>query len=248
MKKSYKEAAKEVLLNHSKGLHISEIAEKCYHLYSDKDIESIKLAINQAILNDIKKGKLSEFMRIKQKSGRYKKGYFKLKRRKKKSHTRIAEKIRPTSYEEIEIKDLYKGKAGEFAVLSELMFNGFNAGLMAIDEGIDVVAMKDNKKFHIQVKTRTYRTSISVQIKYNDYEKNRELDTYYIVVLRYKSTKEGRFQNEFFIFHPRDIEVIFFDEIRTKQDLKLLIKIESGKFLLKGLNISHHLNNFDIIK
>ncbi|MCY4161439.1 MAG: HTH domain-containing protein [Flavobacteriaceae bacterium] len=47
----------------------------------------------------------------------------------------------------------YIGKAGEFYVASELLFRGYNASIMSLDEGMDIIALKNNKLFSIQVKT-----------------------------------------------------------------------------------------------
>ncbi len=47
----------------------------------------------------------------------------------------------------------YIGKAGEFYVASELLFRGYNANIMSLDEGIDIIALKNNRLFSIQIKT-----------------------------------------------------------------------------------------------
>lgn len=46
--------------------------------------------------------------------------------------------------------------------MSELLFFGFNASAMTVDDGIDVVANKGDSYFHIQVKT----ANASAQLKY----------------------------------------------------------------------------------
>ena len=56
--------------------------------------------------------------------------------------------------EEKEVEGGYIGKAGEHAVLSELLFLGYNAALMSVDVGVDIVATKNNEIYNIQVKTR----------------------------------------------------------------------------------------------
>ena len=52
-----------------------------------------------------------------------------------------------------QINTQYVGKAGEMAVFSELLFYGYNASIMSVDDGIDLVATKDGRFFFIQVKT-----------------------------------------------------------------------------------------------
>jgi hypothetical protein len=51
----------------------------------------------------------------------------------------------------------YIGKAGEHAVCSALLLRGFNASIMSVDEGMDIVATKDDQLYELQVKTaKTY--------------------------------------------------------------------------------------------
>lgn len=47
----------------------------------------------------------------------------------------------------------YIGKAGEHFVASELLFSGYNASIMSVDVGMDVIATKENQLFSLQVKT-----------------------------------------------------------------------------------------------
>lgn len=44
-------------------------------------------------------------------------------------------------------------KAWELAVCSELLMRWRNANILFVDDGIDIVALKNKKKYHIQVKT-----------------------------------------------------------------------------------------------
>ncbi len=45
---------------------------------------------------------------------------------------------------------------------SEMLFRGFNASIMSVDTGLDIIATKDNKLFGVQVKTSNLN-------KYNTY-------------------------------------------------------------------------------
>lgn len=64
----------------------------------------------------------------------------------------------------------YIGAAGEMAVISELLFRGYNANRMIVDEGVDVVAVKDDLYYYVQVKT----TSINEQGRMLHQEKYRD--------------------------------------------------------------------------
>lgn len=55
--------------------------------------------------------------------------------------------------ESINVPKAYLGKAGEYLTAGKLLLNGFNVFAGAVDDGIDIVASKDNKFYKIQVKT-----------------------------------------------------------------------------------------------
>ena len=48
---------------------------------------------------------------------------------------------------------LFNGRAGEYSVISELLFYGFDACMTNVDAETDVFAVKDGKCFFLQVKT-----------------------------------------------------------------------------------------------
>lgn len=85
------------------------------------------------------------------------------------------------------------GKAGEYAVMSELLFRGFNANNMSVDDGIDIIASKDNNFYFIQVKTVTLkpnRTAIA-QIKLKNFDKFINQQIRYVIAV--KCDREIRF-------------------------------------------------------
>ncbi|MGL1922599.1 MAG: hypothetical protein OCD03_16400 [Hyphomicrobiales bacterium] len=73
-------------------------------------------------------------------------------------------------------------KVAEYAVINELLFREFNAAPVAV--GMDIIAHKDNKTFHIQVKTsiRSNSGKHAATIKQTKFA--HADDIYYIVVLR----------------------------------------------------------------
>lgn len=147
----------------------------------------------------------------------------------------------------------YIGTAGEMAVISELMFNGYNANRMMIDEGIDIVASKNNKYTYIQVKTTNVKDGrVSCQINDNRFEQYIGSDLRYIVVARYND--KGVNRNMFFVFTQHDIDKGVHDRYIKRGEEKISIKIKfhdrSGEPILydeKENNASYHLNNFSLI-
>lgn len=111
-----------------------------------------------------------------------------------------------------EIDKLFKGAAGETAVISELLFREFNANRMMVDKGIDIVATKDNVYRYIQVKTSNVKNDgrVSWQIKQERFDAYVVNQLRYILVARYeerfKYKNEPIIRNMFFVLTSNDID------------------------------------------
>ena len=116
----------------------------------------------------------------------------------------------------------YIGKGGEYAVMSELLLRGYNATSMTVDEGIDIVASKDNIFNYIQVKTTRLddKGVARVQIKRSSYNNNLSHQLWYVVVIR---CGIGSFK--YFVFKQSDIEQFKFNKVIPNSDDVLSIKI-----------------------
>jgi len=93
--------------------------------------------------------------------------------------------------EEKEVEGGYIGKAGEHAVLSELLFRGYDAALMAVDIGVDILATKNSETFHLQVKTRNIsqrHDAFHFNVRIAAFERHQTGKTFYIFILREKRT------------------------------------------------------------
>lgn len=148
---------------------------------------------------------------------------------------------------------VYIGTAGETAVISELMFNGFNANRMMIDEGIDIVATKNNVYRYIQVKTTYVENGrIYCQIDQDRYDMHVQSQLRYVIVARYND--KGLDKNMFFIFNSQDIDRGIYGRY-IKQGMNCVsIKIkfhpQSGAPYLydeKECDASYHMNNFKLV-
>jgi len=248
---------KEILAEkkNRQGLHYSEIAEQI-SIYPDfKGIEISKLSsqVHHLITGDIKRnGRKSQFKNVAGKKGRVRNGFYKIKVQRRSEKEKIVSsigKIRP--FEHAPVNTSYTGKAGEFAVISELLFNGFNAGTIAVDDGIDVVAMKDNDLFYIQVKTTvlTPGRNISVSIKYASFTKYEKNKTFYIIVIRHK-VRTGQVVNDLIILSNQDIKDLLAKKVLSinKENIPLIFSIEADKIILNGKeNVSHYVNEFSRI-
>ena len=141
----YQELAEDVLKDHQHGLHVNEIATIIFNKQPNlaNNLEELSKKLGASLASAVKT-KSPHFIRP-TKNGKPKKGWYRLKQEKGPSLA-IAGGEKGLSTQNI-------GKGGEHAVISELLFSGFNAGIMAIDDGIDVVALKKSTLFQFQVKT-----------------------------------------------------------------------------------------------
>lgn len=146
----------------------------------------------------------------------------------------------------------YIGIAGETAVMSELMFHGYNANRMMIDEGVDIIAVKNNLYFYIQVKTTIIKNGrIYCQIPRNRFDQYISNQIRYIIVARYKD--KGKERNMFFMFNSQDIEKGTYGRYIKQSEESINIKIKfnekSGCPYLydeKESDVSWHMNNFKL--
>jgi len=240
------EMALEILSDNPKGLHVDEIAlhilEKYQNLQLNADELSSKLS-NKLSYEFKKKGKESRFTKIKNRTGGYKRGIYKSKTKRKLT-------VNPVAIEKpVTPSTNFTGRAGEHAVLSELLFRGFNSAIMTVDEGIDLVASKDNKYFHIQVKTSLESASgFSFGIKRHIFDNNDVSSTFYVLLCR--RYMNSHFQSDFVVLTSSVVSNFISSKvINDKTSLSLRIKIQDGKFILNNSeDVSHHVNRFDQIK
>lgn len=168
----------DLLAEQNSAMHVDEIAEKMLH--SDADTSEIKV-MSKKIAGTLGAHVRSANSRVIKatRDGRTKGVY-----RVRKARVKAPDLPFP------DVSDLttnYIGMAGEYAVMSELLFWGFNVSLMAVDEGIDVIASRNNKYFHIQVKTtgrRNPQGAFSFGIERKKFERNNAAHTFYILVMR----------------------------------------------------------------
>lgn len=223
-----------------KTFHVNELAEITLDMGmmpSGFDQVSIAKKFSYVLSNNVK-SKSASFSKVKNKKGGLRRGVYKIKPQKALQLTPV---IAP------KVSTNYTGKAGEYAVLSELLFRGFNASVMTVDEGIDIVASKDSRYFHIQVKTSNYVEGKPFSTTIRSKSLQQGGDVFYIIVLRQPT--QIRFYNEFVIFPAQDIRRwIGQGIIKDTDNLSLRISIERQKFKLNNsFDITTHINDFDVI-
>lgn len=196
------QVARDILKNSGlKGLHVQSIAEIAVAQNKNMGltVEEFQKKVQVALSGNLKlKATKPSFMAVKQtkgpRKGKPKQGWYRLK----------VERASPVS-KTVYLPQAHKsfiGKAGEYAVMSELLFWGFNASIMTVDDGIDIVANKDNKFFHIQVKTATRQENgkYSFTINQTSFKRYDTTNVFYVFVLR-----DG-LKNEFIIIPSGQIK------------------------------------------
>lgn len=121
----------------------------------------------------------------------------------------------------------FTGKAGECAVMSELLFRGYNVNRMMVDGGVDLVAFHDGAYYFYQVKTVSLTNGIILaSIPIDNFDKNKGYASQmrYVIVARYKDS-ENTDKNHFFVFNHDDLEREMHDHCIKRGTQYISIKI-----------------------
>jgi len=244
----FRVAAIEILNEAKNPLHYKEITKRAIEKgILETDGATPDSSMNSQIITDIqKKGTASDFIKTAPST-------YNLNPKKEaiepKQHKKILEE------EEIEeakekIESGYTGKAGEHLICSELLFRGYNASIMSVDTGIDIIATKHNKLFSIQVKTANLNSFnyYNFDIRKTSFQKAHSGTVFYLFVLK------GKDENNFFFLPHVVVEQKVHEkailEINKGNTYRVNIKMRDGKIYLgsKEHEMSYYFNNWDIIK
>lgn len=243
------------------GLHVGIIVDQIYLLDAEIEEEKEKLQakVNTILLKEAGK-KMGVFAKVKNsKTGKPKKGYYRLvvrgtKQPMPKPIDNIfspGDYVQPTTSSNK--RNLFVGKAGECAVMSELLFREYNVNTFVVDDGVDIVATKNNEFFLIQVKTTEVQPNgrIYATIKSGRYAAYQGFKIVYFVVARCKIS--GIDTNVYFKFTNEDIAQFRFNRYisNTANDINIKIQInDNGEAMLyddsRSVNIEFWKNNFDL--
>ncbi|OGZ24046.1 MAG: hypothetical protein A3A08_01375 [Candidatus Nealsonbacteria bacterium RIFCSPLOWO2_01_FULL_41_9] len=245
---SFKDIAYQILKEAGKSLHSKEITKAALERgFKTKGKTPWKTMDAELVVDINSKGELSRF----KKAGP---SIFTLNDKK----VEIEEESKPDRIiEELELEEQkeieggYIGKAGEHAVLSELLFRGYNAALMSVDVGIDIVATKDNETFNIQIKTRNIsrkHEAFYFNLRIASFERHNAGRTFYIFILRENSKLD-------YLILPlhqieKSIEEEFIHIVGKGKLYRITIKKRGGKVYLGRQEnvVSYYMNRWDVIK
>lgn len=244
------------------GVHVSVIASKLLlsGVVSDNTEDEVKKRVNTICAQEFKKSSGVITKAINPKTKRPKLGCYKIKA------------IRPqrlpmpvdmqmasgnhvdTTVSKADNQNLFVGKAGECAVMSELLFRGYNVNSMLVDDGVDIVASKNNMFYLIQVKTSHIKDNSQVvfTIRPERFETFIGYNIRYIVVAR--GSLNNIETNIYFTFDNKDIQRYIAEGLVSKTNSGINIKIRidrtAGVPMIyhenKSADIKFYMNNFNL--
>jgi Holliday junction resolvase len=241
----FKTAAIIILSEVGSPLHYKEITR----LALEKGILETEGATPEATMNaeiviDIKKkGILSDFIKKARST-------YGLNPDKPKPETKPLDEEEKHHEEKLAVASGYIGKAGEHLVCSELLFRGFNASIMSVDTGVDIVATKDNRLYGIQVKTsrlNKFNTYV-FDVRKVSFERHGYGSTFYIFVL-YGETKPNYLLLPYFEVEKKVHEKAIL-EVGHGERYRINIKLRGPDVFLGNMDhqVNYYLNNWSIVK
>jgi hypothetical protein len=238
----------EVFQQQSGALHVDEIAKAILQKHPEMDASADVLSqkVSAVLASDVKKRKGdSLFAKPKNKTGGYRRGIYKL----KVSRQSVSRTVKVP--EQPKVTSQFTGKAGEFAVMSELLFYGFNASAMTVDDGIDLVASKNDSYFHIQVKTSNVSAASRYQFRVTkkSFGAKDASATFYVLVMRVN--EPTRNTCEYIVLPSSELRrLVEKSVVRDGEALMISVERERGnRFLLNGIeDVTWALNRFDTIR
>lgn len=237
------EIARAILEKEPKGLHVTEIIQRAVQdrYVALEEVEIFSRKVQSALAANVK---TKEPVFRKTRIGGRKKGCYGL----------ITKLIKP---QRIKLEPdnqqapgtNFFGKAGEYAVFSELLFRGYDASMMTVDDGVDVIALKDNRFFFLQIKTSKDTNGMFVyNIKKSAFDANLNGGTFYILAAR--RIIQQRHLCDYVILPSSYLNHLISKGIVTGLNgytLKLIIT-DAGQFILnKGEDVTTFVNRFSSI-
>lgn len=239
----FKEAAIKILRDSTEPLSTNEITKRAIEAgileTTGKTPEKSMAAV---ITVDIKlNGKGSTFIKSA-------KGLYLLNKQKSREDKAKKELAKITKLEKLESG--YTGRGGEYLVCSELLFRGFNASIMTVDDGIDIVATKEHVMYGVQVKTSNvnFAKSYIFDIRKASFEKHNTGNIFYVLVLKDEK------HSDFVILPTYEIERLIaqksISSINNHTKHRIVLRMKNGSVYITNEDrpLDHFLNNWELIK
>jgi hypothetical protein len=242
---SFKRAAVKVLRDAKEPLHYKEITKRALEeALIETSGATPERTMNTQLTSDMKRRKnKSAFIRVQPAVYALNPDYAE----EEQSEQEIKDEAAQESKEQISTQ--YIGKAGEHLVVSEPLFRGYNASIMNVDEGLDIVATKDDRLYNIQVKTANENkfNNYVFDLRISSFEKHNRNNTFYIFVLRGSDT---RFLVLPYLEVQKNVDQKNILVVNKGQRYRVNIKIRDGNLHLgkKENDMTYYLDKWESIK
>lgn len=242
---SFKRAAVKVLRDAKEPLHYKEITKRALEeALIETSGATPERTMNTQLTSDMKRRKKnSAFIRVQPAVYALNPDYTE----EKQTAEEIEDEVAQESKERISTQ--YIGKAGEHLVVSELLFRGYNASIMNVDEGLDIVATKGERLYNIQVKTANENkfNNYVFDLRISSFEKHNRNNTFYIFVLRGSDT---RFLVLPYLEVQKNVDQKNILVVNKGQRYRVNIKIRDGNLHLgkKENDMTYYLDKWESIK
>ena len=240
---NFRAAAIEVLKKSKEPLHFKEITRRALEMgILETSGATPDRSMGAQLFTSIKKfGKASEFIQTNPSTFALNPAW-----------KPLPKEVLSESIEETEekIEGGYTGKGGEHFICSELLFRGFNASIMSVDVGMDIVATKENDLFSIQVKTANLSdyNVYNFDVRKTSFERKSGGKTFYVFVLR------GKDKTNCLILPFSEMERKVSEKailpVGGRKKYRVVIKFKDNNVYLGSLKneMNYFLNKWDIIK
>lgn len=241
----FRNAAIIVLTEAGKPLHYREITRIALEKgILETEGATPEASMNSQIILDIKrKGNVSDFIKVSPST-------YALNPNKPEEKESKEMEEEAQEEEKLAVDGSYIGKGGEHLVCSELLFRGFNASIMSVDTGLDIVATRDNRLYGIQVKTsrlNKFNTYV-FDVRKVSLERHNTGSVYYIFVLH--SEKKTNFLLLPYYEMEKKVHEKAILEVGHGARYRINIKLRENNVYLGNMDhkMNYFLNNWDLIK
>lgn len=142
-------------------------------------------------------------------------------------------------------KGRFYGEGAEYHVVAELLYNGFQASNIPVDEGLDVLAFKNNKFYYIQVKHKNLNNNKPITFKRTSHEITGGGDMYYIFVLLSENVRK-------FIILPWHMVDNWITQgsikLNAGNEYEVDIRFIDEEYRIKDIPLTKYLNKWEIIR
>ena len=132
-----------------------------------------------------------------------------------------------------------------------MLYRGFQAANIPVDEGLDILAVKDNNTFYFQVKHKDISNNQAIKITKSSFEKTGRGNVYYIFVLLSNAKLLSNDKRDFLVIPFYVVNDWIRDGIveATENGYMIYIKVRDGKYYLKEKKgLDYYLNNWELIR